>query len=198
VQAINRIFGFLVVFSILTAAVTGKIGTISVEAVTAAGEGVKRVFGLIGILTLWLGVARIAEKSGLLKIITIVLQPLVGWLFPSIPKGHPAMGSILMNLSANVFGFGSAATPFGLKAMEELQKVNRSDKASEAMCTFLVMNATSITLIPSTIIAIRVNAGSANPTEIIGVTFFASCVSTFVALSGDYLCRVYYRKRGRG
>lgn len=184
------------VVSILTAAFTGEIDSISVEVVSAAGEGVKRVFSLIGILSLWLGIAKIAEKSGLLKIFTIALQPFVGWLFPSVPRNHPAMGSILMNLSANIFGFGSAATPFGLKAMEELQSLNRSKTASAAMCTFLVINATSITLIPSTIIAIRVNAGSANPMEIVGTTFFASSISTLIAVGADYLCRLYTRKRG--
>lgn len=155
------------------------------------------VIKLTGILTLWLGIAKIAERSGLLNIITRLLQPLIAWLFPSIPRGHPAMGAILMNYSANIFGLGSAATPFGLKAMEELQKLNRSDQASEAMCTFLVINASSITLIPSTIIAIRINAGSANPTEIIGTMLFATTVSTLVAVVGDYICRFYYWKRGR-
>jgi len=184
------------VVSIVIAAMTGKVSNVSVEAVTAAGEGVKRVFGLIGILTLWLGIARIAERSGLLEILTKIIQPLVGWLFPSIPKGHPAMGSILMNLSANVLGFGSAATPFGLKAMEELQRLNRSARASEAMCTFLAMNTTGITLIPSTIIALRINAGSVNPMAVVGTTLFASFVSSVVAITADYFCRVYVRKRG--
>lgn len=192
----NIVFGFLVVASILNAAFTGKINDISVEAVTSAGEGVKRVFGLIGILTFWLGIAKIAEKSGLLEIFTRILQPLIGWLFPSVPKGHPAMGSILMNLSANLFGFGSAATPFGLKAMEELQKLNRSNRASEAMCTFLAINTSSITLIPSTIIALRINAGSTNPLEIVGTTFFANSVSTLVAITADWICRTYVRRRG--
>lgn len=125
-----------------------------------------------------------------------MLQPVVGLLFPSIPKGHPAMGAILMNLSANVFGFGSAATPFGLKAMELLQKLNRSDQASEAMCTFLAINSTSITLIPSTLIAVRINAGSTNPMETIGTTLFANAVSTIVAVYADWLCRTYLVKRG--
>lgn len=192
----NKIFGFLIISSIIVAAFTGNINDVSVEAVSSAGQGVKTVFGLIGILTLWLGVAKIAETSGLLKIITTILYPLVGWLFPSIPKGHPAMGSILMNLSANLFGFGSAATPFGLKAMEELQKLNRTERASEAMCTFLAINTTSITLVPSTIIAIRINAGSTNPMEIVGTTIFASAVCSAVAITGDYLFRIYNRKRG--
>lgn len=193
---INGVFGFLVIVSILVAAFTGKIDHITTEAVTAAEVGVTRVFSLIGILTLWLGIAKIAERSGLLRIFTRILQPLIGWLFPGVPKDHPAMGSILMNFSANLFGFGSAATPFGLKAMEGLQQLNRSEKASEAMCTFLAINTSSITLIPSTIIALRISAGSVNPTEIVGTMLFATCISTLVAISADYLCRVYTRKRG--
>jgi len=106
------------------------------------------------------------------------------------------MGAILMNYSANLFGLGSAATPFGLKAMEELQRLNRSDRASEAMCTFLAINTSSITIIPSTIIAIRINAGSTNPTEIIGTMLFATFTSTFVAISADYICRVNARRKG--
>ena len=193
----NIVFFILVVASILTAAITGKINTITAEAITSAGNAVKQVFALVGILCFWLGIAKIAEKSGLIELFTKLLQPLIGWLFPSIPKGHPAMGAVLMNLSANVFGFGSAATPFGLKAMEHLQKLNRSDRASEAMCTFLAINSTSITLIPSTVIAIRTNAGSANPMEIISVTLFANTVSTIVAVCADLFCRIYLRKRGK-
>lgn len=192
----NLVFSILIITSILAAAFTGKINTITVDAVTATGQGVKQVFALVGILTFWLGIAKIAEKSGLINLFTKMLQPIVGLLFPSIPKGHPAMGAILMNLSANVFGFGSAATPFGLKAMELLQKLNRSDQASEAMCTFLAINSTSIALIPSTLIAVRTNAGSVNPMEIIGTTLFANTVSTIVAVYADWLCRAYLVKRG--
>lgn len=192
----NAVFGFLVITSLLVAACSGKMTKVTTGIVTAAGEAVVMVFGLIGILTLWLGVAKIAEKSGLLFIFIKTLQPLVGWLFPSIPKGHPAMGAIIMNLSANLFGLGSAATPFGLKAMEELQRLNRSPRASEAMCTFLAINTSSVTLIPSTIIAIKVNAGSANPTDIIPTMLIATCVSTMVAICADYACRSYHRGKG--
>lgn len=190
----NTVFFILIVAGILTAAFTGKINTVTIDTVISASQGVKQVFTLIGILTFWLGIAKVAEKSGLIRLFTKILQPAVGWLFPSIPKGHPAMGAILMNLSANVFGFGSAATPFGLKAMEQLQKLNRSDQASEAMCTFLAINSTSITLIPSTIIAIRIHSGSSNPMEIIGTTLFANTVSTIVAVIADWLYRTYLKR----
>ncbi len=193
---INKAFGFLIITSIIAAVLTGKISTITADSMSAAAAGVTRVFSLIGILTLWLGVAKIAERSGLLGLFTRLLQPFLSLLFPSIPKGHPAMGSILMNFSANLFGFGSAATPFGLKAMKELQSLNRSERASEAMCTFLAINTSSLTLIPSTIIALRVNAHSANPAEIVGPMILATLVSTFVAVNADFLCRLFYRKRG--
>jgi len=191
----NTVFFILVVASILTAAFTGRIHTITTDAVASAGQGVTQVFSLIGIIVFWLGIGKIAERSGLIRLFTKILQPMINWLFPTIPKGHPAMSAILMNLSANVFGFGSAATPFGLKAMEHLQELNRSARASQAMCTFLAINSSSITLIPSTIIAIRTNAGSANPMEIIGPALFANTVSTIVAIGADFFYRTYSRKR---
>lgn len=191
----NKIFGFFIIASILIAALTGNINSIAIEVIISAREGVKQVFSLIGILTLWLGIAKIAEKSGLLEIFTKILYPIIKGLFPSIPKNHPAMGSILMNLSANLFGFGNAATPFGLKAMDELQKLNRSDQASEAMCTFLALNVSSITLIPNTIIAIRINAGSTNPMEIVGTALFASCITAASAICFDWIYRTHVHKR---
>lgn len=185
--SINGIFGFLIIFSIIVAALNGRLEMITTEAVTAAGQGVKVVFELAGIIALWLGVAKVAERSGLLAAVTRLFAPAVRLLFPGVPAGHPALGAILLNLSANLFGFGSAATPFGLKAMAELQKLNRSERASTAMCTLLAINTSSITLIPSTVIALRVSAGSAHPAEILGTTIFATGVSTFIALLLDFL-----------
>jgi spore maturation protein A len=115
-------------------------------------------------------------------------------LFPSIPEGHPALGSILMNLSANLLGLGNAATPFGLKAMKELQEINnKKDEASAAMCTFLAMNTACITILPATIISVRITAGSANPTEIVGTTLFATTVGMSIALLVDAIMRRLYR-----
>ncbi len=188
----NWIFGFLIISGILFAVFNGKIGEVTSIIINATSDGVLRTFNLIGILTLWLGVAKIAEKSGLLKTFTRILEPLVRPLFPDIPRGHPALGAILMNFSANLFGFGSAATPFGLKAMQELQKINPyKDTASASMCTFLAINTSSITLIPTTIIAIRAEAGSSDPAEVIGTILFATGFSTLAAVVADY----YFRKR---
>jgi len=192
----NLVFALLVILGLLTGIFTGDLKVINEEILLSAQAAVERIMSLMGVFTLWLGIAKVAEKSGLLAAFTKYMSPLVKILFPSIPKGHPAMGAILMNMSANLFGFGSAATPFGLKAMEELQKLNPDrENASEAMCTFLAINTSSITLIPTTIIALRVNAGSTNPFEIIGTIFFATTVSTICAISADYIFRSLSRRR---
>lgn len=191
----NFIFGFLIITGLIIGILTGNLQAVNEATLSSAKSAVETIFALIGVFTLWLGIARIAEESGLLKLFTRIIQPVVRILFPSIPKDHPAIGAILMNLSANLFGFGSAATPFGLKAMEELQKLNQDKRtASQAMCTFLAINTSSVTLIPTTIIAIRAAAGSLNPMEIVGTTLFATFFTTFFAISADYTCRVFLRK----
>ncbi|MBS3975228.1 MAG: spore maturation protein [Syntrophomonadaceae bacterium] len=193
----NAIFGFLIITGIIAASFSGNIGAVTSSAIMSAGAAVERVLGLVGILTLWLGVARVAEKVGILAFVTKLLQPVVGVFFPSIPKGHPAMGSILMNFSANLLGLGSAATPFGLKAMRELQELNpHPNTASHAMCTFLALNTSSLTLVPATIIALRLNANSANPTDIIGTTLFATACSTITAIIADFLFRRHNARKG--
>ncbi|HHW07159.1 MAG TPA: spore maturation protein [Clostridia bacterium] len=190
----NFVFACLVVGGLLTAMVTGRITEVNQGALTAARSAADTLLGLLGLFTLWLGVARVAEKSGLLKSFTGLLEPLVRGLFPSIPRGHPALGAILMNLSANLFGFGSAATPFGLKAMAELQKLNpNKTEASEAMCTFLALNTSGVTLFPATIVALRANAGAADPADIVGTALFATSVSTCTALVADW----YFRRRAK-
>ncbi|HZW84181.1 MAG TPA: nucleoside recognition domain-containing protein, partial [Candidatus Deferrimicrobium sp.] len=126
---------FLLAVGILVAAVTGKIEVVTSSAMEAAKLGVDVAIGLIGVMSLWLGLMRLAEAAGLVQGLARLLQPITRLLFPSIPKGHPAMGAIILNISANVLGLGNAATPFGLKAMEEMQKLNtKKDVASEAMC----------------------------------------------------------------
>lgn len=186
----NIIFTLLIIGGLLTAAFTGQIETVNEATLSSAKAAAETLLGLLGVFTLWLGMAKIAEKSGLLQSFTKILEPLIRHLFPSIPPKHPALGAILMNLSANLFGFGSAATPFGLKAMNELQKLNpEPDTASEAMCTFLAINTSSVTLIPTTIIALRINAGSTNPMEIVGTTLFATTISTSTALLADWFFR---------
>jgi spore maturation protein A len=145
-----------------------------------------------------MGIMKIAERAGLLELFAKALSPVVRILFPDVPKGHPALGYILSNMSANLLGLGNAATPMGIKAMEELQKLNSNKQvASPSMCTLLAINTASITLIPTTIIAIRIQYGSANPVEIVGTTLIASFAATIFALLLDRWYRFIHRERLR-
>ncbi len=148
-----------------------------------AKTAVELAIGLIGIMALWLGVMKIAEASGLITKLARAIKPVTTRLFPDVPAEHPAMGAMIMNISANVLGLANAATPLGLKAMEELNKLSRKlGTATDAMCTFLVINTSNVQLIPATVIAIRAAAGSTNPTEIIGSVIVATTVSTIVGV----------------
>ncbi|MCF6093123.1 hypothetical protein L1765_03825 [Microaerobacter geothermalis] len=195
----NYVFFFLISFGIVVAAITGNIQSVTTAAIQSANSAIERIIQLMGIITLWLGLAKVAEKGGILRGLARALYPFIRWLFPSIPARHPAIQSILMNMSANILGLGSAATPFGLKAMEELQKLNQDPKtASEAMCTFLALNTSSLTIIPSTIIAIRLSLGSENPAEIISTTLLASATATITAVLLDFYFRKKNSARGDG
>lgn len=148
-----------------------------------AKTAVEIAIGLIGIMALWLGLMKIAEASGLIQKLASILKPMTKRLFPDVPPDHPAMGAMIMNISANILGLANAATPLGLKAMEELNKLNKKlGTATDAMCTFLVINTSNVQLIPATVIAIRAAAGSSNPTEIIGPVIIATSMSTIVGL----------------
>jgi spore maturation protein A len=147
-------------------------------------------------MTLWMGMLEVARQAGLIRLLSRLVRPLTILLFPDVPPQHPAMGSIIMNISANILGLGNAATPFGLKAMQELQKLNpRSDTASNAMCTFLALNTSSVVLIPATIIAVRVATGSANATEIVAPTIFATGFSMAFVMAADIIWRAYLQGR---
>jgi spore maturation protein A len=194
---VNKIWVGLILMGMAAAAINGKIEVISEAAFEGAKTGVTVCFGLISILAFWLGIMRIAEVSGLLGKLQRLLQPVASFLFPQVPKDHPAMGYILSNMSANMLGLGNAATPMGIKAMEELQKLNPDPKtATPAMCTLLALNTSSITLIPTTIIAIRLSYESANAVEIVGTTLFATLMSTLAAIMLDKFYR--YRTRVKG
>ncbi|GAB7386213.1 spore maturation protein SpmA [Bacillaceae bacterium] len=193
---VNAIWFALLLLGVIAAGVNGKMEVISQAAFEGAKAGVTVSFGLISILAFWLGMMRIAEKSGLLRAFTGLMRPAVRFLFPEVPRDHPALGYILSNLAANLFGLGNAATPMGIKAMQELKKLHpNSEEASPAMCTLLALNTSGVTLIPATIIAIRINFGSANPVEIVGTTLFASAVGTAVAILLDKWYRFRRRKR---
>lgn len=149
-----------------------------------AGVAVQIAIGLIGIMALWLGVMKVAEKAGLITHLARLVRPITVRLFPEIPPDHPAVGSMIMNISANMLGLGNAATPFGLKAMEELDELNtKKGVATNSMVTFLALNTSCITLIPATAIAVRSAAGSSDPAIIIGTSFLASLTATIFAVT---------------
>lgn len=152
--------------------------------VGSAKTAVTIAIGLIGIMALWLGVMKIADQAGLTAALARFLKPIMTRLFPDVPPEHPAMGAMIMNISANMLGLANAATPFGLKAMEELNKLNRKlGTATDAMCTFLVINTSNVQLISATVIGLRAAAGSANPTEFLGASIVATTVSTIVGVT---------------
>ena len=154
------------------------------DSINIAGVAVQIALGLIGIMAMWLGVMKVAEQAGLIKIIASWLTPITKRLFPEVPPDHPAVGSMVMNISANMLGLGNAATPFGLKAMEELDTLNpNKGTATNSMVTFLAINTAGMTIIPATAIAIRAAAGSADPTIIIATSLFGSTCATIAGLT---------------
>jgi spore maturation protein A len=195
---INLIWLLLIVTGVGYAAFSGRIELITAAAISAAEGAVILSFKLIGVMCFWLGMMKIAEKAGIIRYVSQMLSPLIRLIFPSIPREHPAMGAIIMTLSANFMGLGNAVTPLGIKAMQELQKLNHSrDTASEAMCTLLALCTTGFTLIPATIIALRSAAGSINPGETIGATILVSSTATVIVIIADRLCRCLYKLRCR-
>lgn len=180
---INIIWAALIIIGFLVGFTTGNLDGVTNAAIENAKAAVELAIGLIGVMALWLGIMKIAQDSGLIRGISRLLKPVMIFLFPDVPPEHPAMGAMIMNISANILGLGNAATPFGLKAMEELQSLNRQkDTATNAMVTFLAINTSSVTLIPASTVAILAAAGSTNPTEIIGPSIIATTISTVVAI----------------
>lgn len=187
---INFIWVFMLAMGVLTALINGRIDLVTKAAMDAAKTGVELAFGLIGVMALWMGMMKIAEKSGLLELVSIIVRPLVRLVFPSLPRNHPAIGAIVGNLSANLLGLGNAATPLGLKAMQEMQGTNPIlYRATDAMCTFLALNTACLTVVPATVIALRMAAGSKEPTAVISTTFITTLVTTVSALILDALLR---------
>ncbi|MFD3273390.1 nucleoside recognition domain-containing protein [Paenibacillus dendritiformis] len=189
---VNAIWMFMLLVGFIAAAAQGRIEAVTEAVFDGAKTGVTVSFGLISVMVFWLGMMRIAEDGGLLAKVAKALGPVVRFLFPDVPPNHPALGYIMSNMSANLLGLGNAATPMGIRAMQELQKLNPDkETATPAMCTLLAINTSSITLIPTTLIAIRMNFGSANPAEIVGTTLLATMVATVAAIAADR----WYRNR---
>lgn len=157
--------------------------TITQSAINGANVAVELLLSLIGIMVLWLGLMQVAKDAGLVDGLAWLLRPLMRWLFPDVPDGHPAQGAMLMNISANMLGLDNAATPFGLKAMQDLQELNPDkETTTDAMAMFLAINSSSVTIIPIAIIGYRIAAGSENPAGPLAYILMATAVSTIVAV----------------
>lgn len=161
--------------------------------IESASSSVTLALGLVGVMTLFLGLMKVAEAGGLLTIIARLIRPLMVRLFPQVPADHPAMGAMILNMSANALGLGNAATPFGIRAMQELDKLNtRPGTATDAMVLFLAINTSSVTLLPTGVIALRAAAGSADPAGILPTTLFATLCSTTIAILSAFALRRFF------
>ena len=177
---LNYIWFGLIFISVVVGTITGRIDQVTEAAITMSKTSVEIALGLIGIMALWLGPMKIAEDSGLIQIIAKTLRPITIRLFPDVPSDHPAIGSIVLNMAANMLGLGNAATPLGLKAMKELQALNKhKDTATDAMCTFLAINTSSVQIIlPATVVGLM--GAAAN--QIFITTIIATSLSTVAAI----------------
>ena len=207
---LNYIWALMILIGVIYGAMTGRMADVTNAALDSAGDAVSLCITMIGVMALWVGLMEIAQKSGLIAKLTRGIQPFISFLFPGIPKGHPAREYISMNLIANVLGLGWACTPAGLKAMEELAKLEaergnpaylsdgkgagekRERIASNEMCTFLILNISSLQLIPVNMIAYRSQYGSVNPAGIIAPAIVATFISTAVAV---VFCKVMNGRR---
>ena len=187
---VNYIWALLIGLGITYSFLSGNVEVINNSILTNANEALDLILNLLPIIVLWTGILKIAEDSGLLDKFAKLLNPLLSKLFPDIPPSSKALGYISSNIAANMLGLGSAATPAGLKAMNELQKINEEkDTASTPMITFLVLNTAGVTLIPTTILALRAAYKSISPGEIIVPAIIATCCSSIAGLTLDYLIR---------
>jgi spore maturation protein A len=181
---LNYIWLGMIILAVVLGGINGKIENVTKSAIDSAGGSVTIAIGLVGVMALWLGIVKIAEDSGLMSLLAKAIAPLMRRLFPDVPAGHSAMGSMTMNIAANMLGLSNAATPLGLKAMEDLETLNtHPGVATNAMCTFLTINTAGLQLIPATMISIMAAAGSKDPTAIIGTTLAASFAAVTVGVT---------------
>lgn len=190
---LNYIWLGLLFMGFVIGMINGRLDVVVQAAFKSSERAVEISIGLLGIICLWSGLMKIAEKGGVTNMIALICRPLLKLIFPQISKNKNALGAIVMNLTANFLGLGNAATPLGLKAMNELQKVNGgSEEASDSMCMFLVLNTSAIQLIPTTVIALRSDAGSSAPSEITVCVWIASVCAT---ITGVIMVRIFSRMR---
>ena len=190
---LNYIWFGLMAIALLVAAFSGTVASVTTGAMESASTAVQISIGLVGIMTLWLGMMRVAEAAGLVSLLGRALRPLLVRLFPEVPPEHPAAGALVLAIAANMLGLNNAATPLGIKAMEELQSLNADkDTATNPMVTFMAITTTGVQLIPATMIAVLAAAGSSNPTGIIATSILATFIGTVVAVVAAKLLQRFY------
>jgi spore maturation protein SpmA len=194
-SSMSIVFSSLIFISVLYAALFGTVGSITTASFEGAKQAVTLALGLIGVMALWLGFVKILEDAGVMKSLAKAVEPFFSKLFPSIPSGHPAMSAMMMNISANMLGLGNAATPLGIKAMEELSKINqKKEEASDDMCLFLAINTSSVTILPLGVIGLRAAAGCDAPASIVIPSILATTTSTIIAIA---YCKFITRKNDK-
>lgn len=190
---LNYIWFGLMAVALVVAAINGTAEAVTKGAVESATSAVQIAIGLVGIMTLWLGMMRVAEAAGLVSIVGRALRPVLRLLFPEVPPGHPAAGAIVLALAANMLGLNNAATPLGIKAMEELQTLNPDkDTATNAMVTLMAVTTAGVQLIPASMIGVLAAAGSTNPTAIIAPTIVATFAGTLAAVASAFLLQRFF------
>ncbi len=191
---VNKIWGFFIISGICFCFLTGQLELLNKQILDSTKQSFDMVIQILPVMALWMGIMNIATVSGLLKKMAYRLSPFLTKLFPEIPKGHESLSYIASNIIVNLFGLGNAATPFGLKAMKSLQTINpKKDTASRSMITFLVLNTSGMTIVPTTIISLRMLHKSVNPTEIVFPCIIATMCATIAGLFLDrILARRYY------
>ncbi len=196
---LNYIWMGLLLVGFAVGIINGRIDEVTKAAMDSAQSAVTVCIGLLGVMCLWTGLMKVAEKSGLVAGIGRLVRPVMTFLYPDIPKNHPALGAIVMNLVANFLGLGNAATPLGIKAMSQLQSLNKDKKtATDSMCMFLVMNTAAIQLVPASIIALRTAEGSKKPAEIIVCIWMASlCATIMGVIAAKLLSRVWNEEKSQ-
>ena len=185
---LNGIFVFVVLSSILLAAITGEMQGLTDAILNDSKKAVTLSLGLVGVMAFFLGLMKVAEDGGLLRLIARAISPVMRRLFPSVPEDHPAMSAMILNIASNMLGLGNAATPFGIKAMEELNRLNgNKGTATNAMVLFLAINTAGLAVLPSGVVGLRAAAGSLDATGIFLPTWFASGCATLVGISAAFL-----------
>ncbi len=187
---VNKIWSFFIITGLVYALLTGQIELINKIILESTSSSFELALQIFPVIALWLGIMNIASVAGLLKRISEIISPYLGKLFPGIPKGHEALSLIASNIVINMFGLGNAATPFGLKAMQSLQELNdNKEVASDSMVTFLIINTGGVTLIPTTVISMRMMYDSKSPTEIVMACIIATLISLVSGIIIDYIIR---------